>query len=180
MVHGKQRELPSSNQAIPCIKINGTQIYPQGVRGSFELVRTTDQMARFLCSTRDIRYYANTSYIPNCVGLIDGSHIRLQSAPNGDRDHTNGKGYFSIQLQMICDDKCIITDTCVGWQGCTHDARVFRNSQIYDSIENGNALARDKYIIHCLTMSLYHLEIMDISLLPSDSSTMLYLQPDRQ
>ena len=103
----------------------------------------------------------NTSYIPNCVGFIDGSHIRLQSAPNGDRDYTNRKGYFSIQLQMICDDKCIITDTCVGWQGCTHDARVFRNSQMYDGIENGNALAQRMHW-------------------PSDSSTMLYLQPDRQ
>ncbi|XP_062608040.1 uncharacterized protein LOC134269867 [Saccostrea cucullata] len=30
----------------------------------------------------------------------------------------------------------LITDSFVGWPGCTHDSRVFRNSPIYEELEN--------------------------------------------
>ena len=84
--------------------------------------------------------------IPNCVGFIDGSHIRLQSAPGGDKDYTNRKGYHSMQVQVVVDDKMIITDCYVGWPGSSHDARVFSNSPIRDAMENGNILAANKYV----------------------------------
>ncbi|XP_056006179.1 putative nuclease HARBI1 [Ostrea edulis] len=75
--------------------------------------------------------------IPGIVGIIDGSHITLTSVPNGDQDYINRKGYPSLQLQLIVDHILLITDSFVGWPGCTHDARVFRNSDIHDELENG-------------------------------------------
>jgi predicted DNA-binding protein YlxM (UPF0122 family) len=88
------------------------------------------------------------SNIQNCVGFIDGSHIRLQSAPGGDTDYINRKKYNSVQLQIVVDDKMIITDMYVGWPGCTHDARVFRNSPISFAMQHDrNCLAPGKFLI---------------------------------
>ena len=35
------------------------------------------------------------------VGFIDGAHIRLHSAPDGDKDYTNMKGDHSIQVSFV-------------------------------------------------------------------------------
>ena len=59
--------------------------------------------------------------------------------PNGDQDYVNRKGYPSLQLQVIVDHMLhvLLTDSFVGWPGCTHDARIFKNSNIYEDLENG-------------------------------------------
>ncbi|XP_062578058.1 uncharacterized protein LOC134239947 [Saccostrea cucullata] len=75
--------------------------------------------------------------IPGIIGIIDGSHITLTNIPNGDQVYINRKGYPSLQLQVIVDHMLLITDSFVGWPGCTHDARVFRNSYIINELENG-------------------------------------------
>ena len=86
------------------------------------------------------------SRIPNCVGFIDGCHFRLKSAPNGDPDYTNRKAYNSIQSQVVADDHLIINDAYVGWPGSTHDARVYRNSPLFDMMERG-VISQEKCII---------------------------------
>ncbi|XP_062576261.1 putative nuclease HARBI1 [Saccostrea cucullata] len=74
--------------------------------------------------------------IPGIAGIIDGTHITLTNVPFEDTDYINRKGYPSIQLQVIVDHMLLITDSFVGWPGCTHDSRVFRNSPIYEELEN--------------------------------------------
>lgn len=45
--------------------------------------------------------------------------------------------YFSIliYLQLVVDNKLLIRDTYVRWPGSTHDARVLRNSDLFDKEE---------------------------------------------
>lgn len=52
----------------------------------------------------------------------------------------------TMQLQLIVDDHLLITDAYVGWPGATHDARVLRNSPIYEKAEN-NLILRNDFII---------------------------------
>lgn len=40
--------------------------------------------------------------IENIIGAVNGTHIRLFCAPNGDQDYYNRKRFPSIQLQVIC------------------------------------------------------------------------------
>lgn len=84
--------------------------------------------------------------MPNCIGFIDGTHIGLSFLPNGDKDYINRKGYPSIQLQLVVDDKMMIRDTYVGWPYCVHDDRVYLNSPIFNCLEHdsGVHLAPDK------------------------------------
>lgn len=95
------------------------------------------------------RVIYESSGLPNCIGFIDGTHIGLSFLPNGDKDYINRKGYPSIQLQLVVDDKMMIRDTYVGWPDCVHDDRVYRNYPIFNCLEHdsGVHLAPDKYLI---------------------------------
>lgn len=68
------------------------------------------------------------------TGCIDGTHVTIPQPgdPNTEfsRRFINRKGFASINVQAVCDDKLFFTDCCVGWPGGTHDARVFRNSAL--------------------------------------------------
>ena len=83
------------------------------------------------------------SKIPNCIGFIDGTHIRLSCMPGGDTGYLNRKKFPSLQLQLIVDDLLVIRDTYVGWPGSTHDARVFRNSPVSRSM----VIGEDNFLI---------------------------------
>ena len=52
---------------------------------------------------------------------------------------SNRKGFHSINLQGIVDHEMMFTDYYVGWPGSVHDARVFRNSEIYDLATNSTS-----------------------------------------
>jgi hypothetical protein len=39
--------------------------------------------------------------MPNTVGVLDGSHIRLAACPQGDTDYINRKSFPSVQLQVM-------------------------------------------------------------------------------
>ena len=47
----------------------------------------------------------------------------------------------------MTDDRLLIRDAFVGWPGCSHDARVFRNSRVFAAMEDGQLLAPNRYII---------------------------------
>jgi hypothetical protein len=87
------------------------------------------------------------SQIPNVVGFIDGTHIRLSCIPDGDSDYINRKRFPSLQLQLVVSDSMLITDAYVGWPGCVHDARVYRNSPIHDALHDVGKLGPNKFII---------------------------------
>ncbi|XP_075780998.1 uncharacterized protein LOC142827982 [Pelodiscus sinensis] len=72
---------------------------------------------------------------PNCGGALDGTLIPIPIEPPG---LSTGKGWsFSIVLQALVDHRGLFTDLCVGWSGRAHDARIFRNSHLYERLQTG-------------------------------------------
>lgn len=102
---------------------------------------------------------ADKSGVENCVGFIDGTHIRLSCIPRGDNDYVNRKGYPSVQLQLVVDDTLTITDSYVGWPGCSHDARVFRNSPIHRQLSNNQFIQNNKFIIGAEIKFLFYISL---------------------
>ncbi|XP_069103544.1 uncharacterized protein [Argopecten irradians] len=84
--------------------------------------------------------------LPDIMGYLDGTHIRLSGCPRGDNDFINRKHFPSMQLQVVVDNHLAIIDCYTGWPGCAHDARVLRNSGLYDKAEEGGYLAPNKVI----------------------------------
>ena len=59
---------------------------------------------------------------PQCVGIIDGTHVGLESKPtNYHSCYFNRKSFYSINVTIICDDRGKILYFYAGWPGTTHD-----------------------------------------------------------
>ncbi|KAG8237897.1 hypothetical protein J437_LFUL017693 [Ladona fulva] len=82
------------------------------------------------------RKFYEIAGFPNVIGCVDGTHIRIQS-PGGENSELfrNRKGYFSINVQCICDADLRIRDVDARWQGSVHDSTVFGNSLIKIKLE---------------------------------------------
>ena len=73
--------------------------------------------------------------IDGVVGAVDGCHIAIACPNENACDYVNRKGYHSIVLQAVCDNALFFTDVYVGWPGSVHDAQVYRNSPLGESLE---------------------------------------------
>ncbi|XP_052223937.1 putative nuclease HARBI1 [Dreissena polymorpha] len=78
---------------------------------------------------------------PNCfpqvVGVVDGTHIRIQAPSANEDDYVNRKGFHSLNVQMICDATFWFVDVVAKWPGSVHDSRIFRESAIRQRFERG-------------------------------------------
>ncbi|XP_069586989.1 uncharacterized protein [Ranitomeya imitator] len=65
---------------------------------------------------------------PNCIGAVDGKHIRVRKPPNSGSQFYNYKQFFSVVLLAVVDSnyRFIIVD--IGAYGRTGDSRVFNSS----------------------------------------------------
>ncbi|XP_042315434.1 putative nuclease HARBI1 [Sceloporus undulatus] len=74
---------------------------------------------------------------PQVVGLMDRYHC-LVKPPLGQRSaYVNGKGSYSVILQGTCDHTGRFMDVELRWPGSAQDARVARNSVIFEAMEAG-------------------------------------------
>lgn len=74
---------------------------------------------------------------PQVIGVIDCTHIRIQS-PCRDigEQYRNRKGYFSFNVQAVCNSNLEITDIVARWPGSVHDSTIFDNSSLRAKLEN--------------------------------------------
>ena len=76
--------------------------------------------------------------MPGVVGCIDCSHIPIISPGGEDAElYRNRKGYFSLNVQAVCDTKLMFTNIVCRWPGSTHDSRIFDNSAFCSQFRNG-------------------------------------------
>ncbi|XP_064643077.1 putative nuclease HARBI1 [Lineus longissimus] len=57
--------------------------------------------------------------------------LQLNSTSKPWCSSVNRKKFHSVVLQGVCDDALAFTHVYTGWPGCTHDARVFNNSSVF-------------------------------------------------
>ena len=72
---------------------------------------------------------------PNCVGSIDGKHIRIKCPPNSGGQYFNYEQYCFIVLQAIVDANLKFVTVNIGAYGKQRDGEVFRYSSLYQSLE---------------------------------------------
>lgn len=97
-------------------------------------------------STQDIiNDFKNIKGFLDVIWALDGTHIRITPPSHHPEQYINRKGFSSIQLQCVCDAKLFFTHVYLGWPGSVHDARVFRNSDLW---ENGSNWCEGRHILH--------------------------------
>lgn len=77
--------------------------------------------------------------MPGVIGCVDGTHIPIQR-PGGENaeDYRCNKGFFSLNVQGICDSDMKFTNIVASWPGSVHDDTIFENSHVYNILEQGN------------------------------------------
>lgn len=85
-----------------------------------------------------VRRFYEMARFPNVIGALDCTHVRIQS-PGGDNAeyYRNRKGYFSWNVQTVCDGNLRILDIVARWPGSTHDQTIFNNSALKTKFING-------------------------------------------
>lgn len=92
-------------------------------------------------TVNDFKNTANEFYnkwnFPNCIGSVDGKHIRMKCPKNSGSMFFNYKQYFSIILMAIADANYKFLMIDVGSYGKDSDGGVLCNTTFYQRLENG-------------------------------------------
>lgn len=75
---------------------------------------------------------------PKCVGAIDCTHIKIQAPRIEDPEVFRcRKGFFSYNVQVVCDANLKIQNVVCRWPGSSHDGTIFQNSVLRNRFEHG-------------------------------------------
>lgn len=83
--------------------------------------------------------FMETWNFPNCVGALDGKHVRVKCPPNSGSMYYNYKKFFSIVLQAVVDARYKFLVIDVGGYGKQSDGGTFQASELYRALV-GNRL----------------------------------------
>ncbi|XP_069616234.1 uncharacterized protein [Ranitomeya imitator] len=67
---------------------------------------------------------------PNCLGAVDGKHIRIIKPARTGSEYFNYKKYFSVVLMAIADADCRFIAVNIGAFGRGNDSQTFKNSDM--------------------------------------------------
>ncbi|XP_033755754.1 putative nuclease HARBI1 [Pecten maximus] len=101
-------------------------------------IRTGNKRAitRLLTKIEEFRRNEDLTGMPQVLGYIDGTFVRISTPRENEPDYVNRKGFHSLNVQMVCNNNFIITNCVARWPGSCHDSRVFRESQLCHDFEN--------------------------------------------
>lgn len=80
--------------------------------------------------------FQNYSQFPNCLGAIDGKHVRIRKPKMSGSLFYNYKNYFSIVLLAIVDVNYKFIYIDVGAFGKESDSTIFEKSNFFKKLEN--------------------------------------------
>ena len=84
---------------------------------------------------------------PNCVGSIDGKHVRVKCPPRSGSLYYNYKGFYSLVLLAVVDAEYRFISVEIGSFGSNSDGGIFAASQFGKNLEGNNLdLPEDKVI----------------------------------
>lgn len=82
--------------------------------------------------------FENRANFPNCIGAIDGKHVRLVKPVHSGSQFFNYKNYCSIVLLGVADANYCFTTVDVGAYGKSADSNIFRESVLYKKLCSGS------------------------------------------
>ena len=78
--------------------------------------------------------------LPNIVGAIDGTHIRINALRESAVDYFSRYQQHDFGIKAVADGNILFLDFSAGYPGSMHDARILRNNTLYQRAEQGDIL----------------------------------------
>ena len=75
-----------------------------------------------------IQIFTSFSYLQNCIGAIDGTHVPITISQDKASPYRNRKGTLSQNVMFACDFDLKFTFISAGWEGSASDAGVLRSA----------------------------------------------------
>ena len=88
--------------------------------------------------------FQKNAQFPNCIGAIDGKHIRLVQPAHTGSLYFNFKNFFSSLLLAVCDADYCLTYVDIGSYGKSSDSAVFQQSILYKKLSDNSLKLPDK------------------------------------
>lgn len=76
---------------------------------------------------------------PNCLGALDGKHVRIVQPDFSGSQYFNYKKFHSVVLFVVADANYMFNYIEVGSCGRESDSTIFENSKLYSMLEKGQA-----------------------------------------
>jgi len=112
------------------------------VNGLYELRNEYIKFPETVAETSTaIETFQDLSDLPNIVGAIDGSHIRIKAPKDSAVDYFSRYQQHDFIIQAVVDGRKLFMDFSAGYPGSMHDGRVLRRSAIYGRAEQGDILS---------------------------------------
>ncbi|XP_072166106.1 putative nuclease HARBI1 [Diadema setosum] len=88
---------------------------------------------------RNMASFRQTAGFPRISGVIDCTHVGLHGTKLGEHEYIyrNRHQQYSINVQLVCDANCKITNVVARWPGSTHDSRILQNSKLAAKFHEG-------------------------------------------
>ena len=94
-----------------------------------------------------MRKFEENSGFVRTIGAKDGTYIKIEIPKENFKDYINRKGYHSIQLQVVCNHRAMITHCYVGHPGSVHDRGVFRQSEVAEYLNDDCKFPFDNHLV---------------------------------
>ena len=92
-------------------------------------------LIKFPTTDDELSAAMKTFQFPNCIGAIDGYHVKIKKPVEHPTDYYNRKGNYSILIQGLCDGQGKFLSISCGHPGSIHDARMLRRSTFYSNVQ---------------------------------------------
>ena len=130
-----------SRGGAQCCVMEVCQAINQNLKPKYIKLPTAAQCASIASETEE------KHNLPGVCGFIDGTQIPVKP-PSWDRDsYINRKGFPSVNVLAMCDNKMQFTYVYADRAGSVHDARVLRVSSLGHMLENHSWPADDFHLL---------------------------------
>lgn len=79
--------------------------------------------------------FYKVAQFPNVLGVIDCTHVAIRARTENEPAFRNSKGFHSVNVQVVCDAKNIITNVLANHPGCADDAYILSKSRLTEIFE---------------------------------------------
>lgn len=82
------------------------------------------------------REFFKTARFPDVAGCIDCTHIKIKN-PDGTNPllYRCRKGFYSLNVQVVCGSQTRILDVVARWRGSAHDSRIWNGCKLKTEFE---------------------------------------------